>query len=83
MSGISNETIVKFIPKSTSDDVKKKCIGVFPSNFVNKFINFHNMLLQSSSEYPFIIMNTDRANKKRYTLVEIFRYTSKKRHFLI
>ena len=60
MQGISNKTIVKFFPEKTSDDV----IGVFPSNFVTRFISFHSMLIDSGAQDPFILMNTDRSDKK-------------------
>ena len=63
MEGISNKLIVNFFAEKTSDDVKK-FIGVFPSNFVIRFISFHSMLIDSDAQYPFIIMNTDRSDKK-------------------
>ena len=37
---------------------------VFPSNFMTKFITFHRMMNEKSTWYPFIIMNTDRSDKK-------------------
>ena len=64
MEGISNKTIVNFISKSKCGDVKKNFVGVFSSNCINKFIVFHSMLMHSGSKYPFIIINTDRTNKK-------------------
>ena len=65
MEGISNKTIANFFTEKTSDDVKKKkFIGVFPSSFATRFIIFHSMLIDSGAQYPFVIMNTDRSNKK-------------------
>ena len=63
MEGISNNTIVKFFAEIANDDVKK-FVGVFPFNFVTRFITFHSMLRESAAQYPFIIINTDRSHKK-------------------
>ena len=38
--------------------------GVFPSNYVMRIINFCGTMIESKSNYPFIIMNTDRSDKK-------------------
>ena len=43
--------------------LKKKVVGVFPSNYVTRFISFHEMMIEKN-RYPFIIMNTDRSDKK-------------------
>ena len=64
MAGISNHNIVDFIEKKASDDVQKKFVGVFPSNYVTRFITFHSMMTETRAQYPFIIMNTDHSNKK-------------------
>ena len=32
---------------------KKKIVGVFPSKNVTRFINFHSMMIESKSNYPF------------------------------
>ena len=45
MAGISNEEIVKYFEKITDVDFKKNFIGVFPSNYITKFISFHEMML--------------------------------------
>ena len=62
MAGISNETIVKFFENETDDDLTSNFVGVFPSNYVTKFIYFHEMMIEKN-HYPFIIMNTDRSDK--------------------
>ena len=62
MAGISNETIVDFFEKENDSDIKENFVGVFPSNYITKFISFHEMMM-SKSKYPFIIMNTDRSDK--------------------
>ena len=61
MAGISN--CIKFIKEKTKDDIKKKLVGVFPSNFIAKFITFHRTMNEKGTRYPFIIMNTDYSNK--------------------
>ena len=63
MSGISNLTIEEFIKKE-NDNLKKKFIGIFPSNFITRFIAFHQLIKEKRGPYPFMIMNTDRSNKK-------------------
>ena len=45
--------------------IKKNIIGVLPANYINKFIRFHDILIESGASYPFVIMNADRAGKKR------------------
>ena len=62
MEGISNETIVNFFENETDNDFKKNFVGVFPSNYVTRFISFHEMMFEKN-RYPFIIMNTDRSDK--------------------
>ena len=64
MEVISNKTTVNFFTEKTSDDIKKIFIGVFPSNYVIKFISFHSMMTETGARYLFIIMNTDRSDKK-------------------
>ena len=64
MSGISNDEVVKFFENEKDDDLKENFVGVFPSNYINKFISFHQMAREKTKKYPFIIMNTDRANEQ-------------------
>ena len=61
MAGISNKTIVDFFKKETDDDLKDNFVGVFPSNYVTRFISFHEMMCLKE-KYPFVIMNTDRSD---------------------
>ena len=42
----------------------KNSFGVCSSNYINNLIDFHCMLIHSGAEYTFMIMNTDRADKK-------------------
>ena len=61
--GILNKTITIFFAEKTSDNVQKNFVGVFPSNYVIRFISFHSMMTESGARYPFIIINTDRRDK--------------------
>ena len=61
MAGISNETIVEFFEKETDDDLRRNFVGVFPSNYVTRFIFLHEMMLEKNK---FKTMNTDRSDKK-------------------
>ena len=64
MAGISNEAIDDFFEKVKDDDLKNNFIGVFPSNFINKFISHHSIIKNKPKvKYPFIIMNTDRSDR--------------------
>ena len=62
MAGISNEAIIDFFEKETDDDLKDKFVGVFPSNYITRFISFHEMM-HLKQKYPFMIMNTDRSDR--------------------
>ena len=45
MAGVSNDAIIDFFEKETDDkDLKDNFVGVFPSNFVIRFISFHEMM---------------------------------------
>ena len=44
--------------------IKKKYIGVFSANYINKFSRFHDILMESGASYPFVIVNINRAVKK-------------------
>ena len=41
MAGISNDTVVDFFENETDNDLKESFVGVFPSNYIIKFISFH------------------------------------------
>ena len=51
MAGISNDAIVDFFEKQTDDDLKDNFVGVFPSNYVIRFISFHEMMRFKNNEY--------------------------------
>ena len=63
MSGISNDAVVEFFENETDSDLKENFVGVFPSNYIIKFISFHEKAKEKTKKYPFIIMNTDRSDK--------------------
>ena len=79
MAGISNETIVKFFENETDDDLTSNFVGVFPSNYVTKFISFHEMMIEKN-RYPFIIMNTDLSDKTVH-IGEVFWTCTKEKKF--
>ena len=82
MAGISNQNLLNFAEGKTNDDIKKKFVGVFPSNFITKFITFHRMMNEKGTRYPFIIMNTDCSNKKGTHWWSFLDLHSKKEIFL-
>ena len=64
MTGISNEAIEDFFEKVNDEDLKNNFIGVFPSNYINRFISYHSIIKDRPKvKYPFIIMNTDRSDR--------------------
>ena len=62
MAVIWNETTVKFFENETDNDLTSNFVGVFHSNYVTKFISFHEMMIDKY-HYPLIIMNTDGSDK--------------------
>ena len=64
MTGISNVTMEKLISESEDDDLKNNFVGSFSSNQIFHFINFHKLINEKNVQYPFMIINTDRDNKK-------------------
>ena len=64
MGGISNFQIENAIKKIGDEDVLDNFVGVFPSNYMNRFINHSAMIEEKKGKYPFIIANTDADNEK-------------------
>ena len=64
MSGISNFQIEDALKKKKIGDnaLLKNFAGVFPSNYMNRFID-HASMISDKGKYPFIIANTDASNK--------------------
>ena len=63
MSRISNDAVIDFIENHEDEDLKENFVSVFPSNYIIRFISFHEMAKEKTKKYPFIIMNTDRSDK--------------------
>ena len=64
MAGISNFQIEHVIKKIGDEDLLENFVGVFPSNYLNRFINHAAMIEEKKGKYPFIIANTDLSNKR-------------------
>ena len=62
MRGISNFQIEEAFKKIDDEDLLNNFVGVFPSNYMNKFIN-HVAMIEDSGKFLFIIANTDASNK--------------------
>ena len=62
MDGISNEQIEKAFRDINDTDLLDNFVGVFSSDYMNKFIN-HTAMISNSGKYPFIIVNTDDSQK--------------------
>ena len=52
----------KSLKKIDDQDLLDNFVDVFPSNYMNKFIN-HAAMIENAGKYPFIIANTDAADK--------------------
>ena len=64
MGGISNFQIENTIKKIGDEDLLDNFVGVFPSNYMNRFINHSAMIKEKKGKYPFIIANADADSKK-------------------
>ena len=62
MGGISNFQIEEAFKKIDDKDLSNYFVGVFPSNYMNKFIS-HAAIIEDAGKYPFIIAKTDTADK--------------------
>ena len=63
MGGISNFQIENAITNIGNNDLISNFVAVFPSNYMNKFID-HAAMISTKGKYPFIIANTDNSNKQ-------------------
>ena len=52
MMNISNITIEKFINESEDDDLKNNFVGVFSSNQLFRFTNFHKLIKEKTFNIP-------------------------------
>ena len=62
---ISNFQIENAINKLGDEDLNDNFVGVFPSNYLNKFINHSAMISSKNEKYSFVIVNTDSREKSR------------------
>ena len=62
MGGISKFQIEEGFKKIDDKDLLVNFVGVFPSNYMNKFIN-HAAMIEDAGKYPFTIANTDAVDK--------------------
>ena len=62
MGGISNYQIKDAFKKIGDEDLLENFVAVFPSNYMNKFIN-HAAMTSDRGKYPLIIANTDASDK--------------------
>ena len=64
MGGISNIQMEKAFRDLSDPDLLNNFAGVFPSDYLNKFVN-HAAMINDSGKYPFIIANIDDSEKDR------------------
>ena len=62
MGGISNFQIEDAMKNIGDEDLIDNFVGVFSSNYMNKFID-HAAVISDKGKYPFIIANTDSSDK--------------------
>ena len=60
MEGLSNFDIEEIINKANNSDLLQNFVGVFPSDKMNKFLDFKKMM--KGKKYSFLIANTDRSH---------------------
>ena len=63
MGDISNFQIENAVKQISDEELLNNFVGVFPSNYMNKFINHAAMIEDKKGKYPFIIANTDVSDK--------------------
>ena len=62
--GISHFQIEDAIANIGDNDLTNNFVGVFLSNYMNKFIDHAGMMKEQGGKYPFIIANTDGSSKQ-------------------
>ena len=63
-NGISNFQIEEAFKNIEDKDINDNFVGVFPSNYMNKFIDHESMISEKKGKYPFLIANTDSSSKE-------------------
>ena len=62
VGGISNFQVENAIKNIGDDDLIDNFVGLFPSNYMNKFID-HVSMISDKGKYPFVIAKTDSSEK--------------------
>ena len=62
MEGLSNFDIEEIFNKASNSDLLQNFVGVFPSDKMNKFLDFKKMM--KGKKYPFLIANTDKSHQQ-------------------
>ena len=62
MEGLSNFDLEEIFNRADNSGLLQNFVGVFPSNKMNKFLDFKKMM--KGKKYPFLIANTDRSDKQ-------------------
>ena len=71
MSGISNTQIEKAFREIHDPDLLENFVGVFPSNYLNNFVN-HTAMINNSGKYPFIIADDNKKEgTHRWSILDI------------
>ena len=60
---ISNFQIESAIKNLNDNDVHENVADVFPANHMNRFIDYKFLISEEKGKYPFLIANTDSAEK--------------------
>ena len=79
--GLSNFDIEEIFNKVNNSDLLQNFVGVFPSDKMNKFLDFKKMM--KGKKYPFLIANTDRSDKQGTHWWNILDINGKKIFFAI
>lgn len=62
--GISNLEIEKTLKDLNNDVINKNFIGIFTSDKINTFIDFHKIMKGRGAKCPFLISNADKSDKE-------------------
>ena len=73
MAGISKETIVKFFENETDNDLTSNFVGVFPSNYVTKFISFHETMIEKTVHIGGVFLTCTKEKKFFYLIVLVLK----------
>ena len=61
--GISNFQIEQAFTNIGDEDIDGNFVGIFPSNYMNKFIDHAAMISEKKGKYSFAIAYTDSSSK--------------------